>query len=324
MSWPAAVAAGWYPVAEAARLGRRPLARLLMDEPLVVFAGDEGPAVLRDHCPHRAMPLSRGRVAGGTIVCPYHGWAFGADGACRHVPGSATVPAIAAAALPVRVAAGLVWTTLGSGPFPDLPSAMTMERLDRFWWTPRASTARVLDAVENHLDPAHPHHVHPWIVRAPHRRRRTRVRVAIDGAGAEATYVEDRQAGGLLSRLFEGHRTTSTGRLHPPTIADVRFDGPDGLRLSIAVVFVPESATVTRPYAHFATPRGRLPSPVKRWLLKAFHRPILAQDRRVLGQQATRAGGYAIGPLDFLGPAIWSFANGSPPPPGCEEAEIWL
>ena len=76
-------------------------------------------------------------------------------------------------ALPMRVAAGLVWTTLSDAPFPRLPEVMEDATLDRFWWTPRASAARVLDAVENHLDPAHPHHVHPWIVRAPHRRRRT-------------------------------------------------------------------------------------------------------------------------------------------------------
>jgi phenylpropionate dioxygenase-like ring-hydroxylating dioxygenase large terminal subunit len=324
VSWPAAVAAGWYPVAVAARLGRRPLARRLLDEPLVVFAGAGGPAVLRDRCPHRAMPLSAGRVDAGRIVCPYHGWAFDGAGTCRHVPGSTGVPAVRADALPTRVAAGLVWTTLSDAPFPRLPAVMEDATLDRFWWTPRASAARVLDAVENHLDPAHPHHVHPWIVRAPHRRRRTRVLVTIDAAGAEATYVEERRAGGLLSRLFEGYRTTSTGRLFPPTIADVRFDGPDGLRLSIAVVFVPEATGVTRPYAHFATPRGRWPAGVKRALLTAFHYPILMQDRRVLARQATRAGPYATGPLDFLGPAIWSLAHGTAPPPDSYEAEIWL
>ena len=48
------------------------------------------------------------------------------------------------------------------------------------------------------------------------------------------------------------------------------------------------------------------------------------QDRRVLARQATRAGPYATGPLDFLGPAIWSLAHGTAPPPDSYEAEIWL
>ncbi|WP_375288401.1 Rieske 2Fe-2S domain-containing protein [Sphingomonas sp.] len=324
MSWPAAIAAGWHPVAELARLGRRPLARRLLGEPLVVFAGEDGPVVLRDRCPHRGMPLSGGRVREGRIVCPYHGWAFGAGGVCRAVPGSREVPSIHAAALPVRVAAGLVWTTLGEGAFPRLPPVLTDPALDRFWWVPAASPARVLDALENHLDPAHPHHVHPWIVRAPDKRVPTRVAVRIEADRASATYHEQTQATGLIPRLFEGHRTTSIGRLWPPLTGEVAFEGPRGLRLSIAVVFAPEDHGVTRPYAHFATPRGRLPAWLKRVLLKAFHRPILAQDRRALAAQMSREGAYAIGPLDFLGPAIWAFANGKPPEPRVYEAEMLL
>lgn len=328
MTWPAALAAGWHPVAEVARLGTRPLARRLMGEPLVVFAGETGPAVLRDRCPHRGMPLSRGRVDDGRIVCPYHGWAFDAAGRCGLVPGSTDLPTAAAQALPARVAAGLVWTSLGDGPFPApfpaLPPALTDPALDRFWWVPAASPARVLDALENHLDPAHPHHVHPWLVRASDKRVRTRVAVQVDAAGASATYHEQARATGVIPRLFEGHRTTSTGQLWPPTIGEVAFDGPRGLRVSIAVVFVPEDATTTRPYAHFATPRGHLPAWLKRELLKAFHRPILAQDRRALAAQMSREGPYATGPLDFLGPAIWAFANGHAPEPCVYEAEMLL
>jgi phenylpropionate dioxygenase-like ring-hydroxylating dioxygenase large terminal subunit len=324
VTWPAAIAAGWHPVAVAARLGRRPLARTLLGEPLVVFAGESGPVVLRDRCPHRGMPLSKGRVAAGRIVCPYHGWAFEADGRCHLVPGARALPSARAEPLPVRVEGGLVWTNLGDGAFPILPPAMRDAALDRFWWVPRASPARVLDALENHLDPAHPHHIHPWLVRAPGTRVPTRVTVRIEADRASATYHEGAQASGLISRLFEGHRTTSIGRLWPPTIGEVAFEGPRGLRLSIAVVFVPEADGVTRPYAHFATPPGLLPAAVKRWLLKAFHLPILAQDRRALAAQASREGPYAIGPLDFLGPAIWSFANARPPEPRTYEAEMLL
>ncbi|UVO50011.1 aromatic ring-hydroxylating dioxygenase subunit alpha [Sphingomonas sp. SUN019] len=322
--WPVAIANGWYPLARLSDLGRKPVARRLLGQPLVVFAGKRDPVVLHDRCPHRGMPLSEGRVANGRIICPYHGWAFGDGGVCRAVPGSRDVTAVSAAALPVRIAAGMVWTTLGDGAFPVLPAAMEDEALDRFWWPVAASRARVLDALENHLDPAHPHHVHPWIVRAPDKRQLVAVTVEVTNDGASTTYVEETRATGLIPRLFEGHRTTSIGRLYPPTIGEVAFTGPAGLRLSIAVVFVPEDAATTRPWAHFATPRGRLPASLKRILLKAFHRPILAQDRRILSRQADRKGAYAIGPLDFLGPAIWGFANGNPPPPSRYETSVLL
>jgi phenylpropionate dioxygenase-like ring-hydroxylating dioxygenase large terminal subunit len=322
--WPVAVAGGWYPLARLRDLGRKPIARRLLGRPLVAFAGEQGPVVLHDRCPHRGMPLSDGRVTEGRIVCPYHGWAFGDRGACLAVPGSRDVPTVSAVALPVRVAAGLVWTTLGDGAFPALPPTMEDATLDRFWWQVAASRARVLDALENHLDPAHPHHVHPWIVRGPDKRKPVAVTVEVTPDGAIATYTEQTRTTGLIPRLFEGHRTTSIGRLYPPTIGEVAFTGPAGLRLSIAVVFVPEDATTTRPWAHFATPRGRLPATLKRGLLKAFHRPILAQDRRILSRQADREGPYTTGPLDFLGPAIWGFANAQPPPPSRYEASVLL
>lgn len=324
MTWPAAIAAGWHPVATVAALRDKPLPARLMDTPLVVFRGRDGPTVLHDRCPHRAMPLSRGVVRDGAIVCPYHGWSFGGDGRCRAVPGTDQVPEVSAGLLPTRIAAGLIWTTPGDGAFPALPDAMTDDHLDRFWWVPAASEARVLDALENHLDPAHPHHIHPWIVRAPDRRRPARVSIEIDAGGATATYIEQARATGLLSKLFEGHRVTSIGRLWPPTIGEVAFHGPDGMRLSIAVVFAPEAPGTTRPYAHFATPRGTLPAGMKRLLLKAFHWPILRQDRRALAAQASREVQYAIGPLDFLGPAIWGFANGTPPAPRRHETEMLL
>ncbi|MBL8023333.1 MAG: Rieske (2Fe-2S) protein [Elusimicrobia bacterium] len=33
-------------------------------------------------CPHRGAPLADGRVEGGSIVCPWHGWAFDVKNAC--------------------------------------------------------------------------------------------------------------------------------------------------------------------------------------------------------------------------------------------------
>ena len=42
---------------------------------------------MRDICPHRAAPLSKGCIKDGTVECPYHGWRFGIeDGACQDIP----------------------------------------------------------------------------------------------------------------------------------------------------------------------------------------------------------------------------------------------
>ncbi len=315
-AWPAAVARGWHPVAFSRQVGhRRPLAARLMGRPLAVARDGEGIYVLDDRCPHRGAPLSRGRLDQGLIACPYHGWAFARDGACVRVPGT-SLAGSPARALPSIERAGLVWTSLADTPgaFPAVPPAMEDPALDRFWWPLSPTRAGLLDAIENHLDPTHPHHVHPWMVRAPNRRRTVDVAIRSGAWGAEATYFEEGRPSGLISRIFEGTRRTSIGRLYPPTIAEVAFEGEHGLQLSIAVVFGPEDWGLTRPWAHFATTRGRIPAWVKRLLLKAFHLPVLTQDRHILALQETwRPAGpprYAIGPLDVMGATIWRLANG--------------
>ena len=316
--YPRAVAEGWLPLVLARSVKARPLSRTLMDCPLVVFRGADGRcAVLVDRCPHRNAQLSQGRLRGGEIECPYHGWRFDPDGRCTLTPGAPTPAQQGAQALPAVEFAGVVWTTLASSPapFPEPPLPIGANDLDSFWWEVRPSRARLLDALENLLDPAHPHFLHAGIVRSSRVRQEVQVTVRTARCHAEAVYVENARASALMPRLLEGFRATSIGRAFPPCTGQISFEGPDGLRLAITVVFTPETPERVRPFAHFATPRGRAPAWLKEALLRTFHIPVLAQDQVALRAQAdniVRFGGprYATGPLDFLGPAIQALADG--------------
>jgi nitrite reductase/ring-hydroxylating ferredoxin subunit/uncharacterized membrane protein len=56
---------------------------------LVVVRRGDLVFALKDTCSHAGGPLSKGRLAGDTIVCPWHGSAFRlSDGAVRHGPSS--------------------------------------------------------------------------------------------------------------------------------------------------------------------------------------------------------------------------------------------
>jgi nitrite reductase/ring-hydroxylating ferredoxin subunit len=57
------------------------------DTELAVWRSASGKlAAWKDRCPHRGMRLSHGFVRGETLACIYHGWVYGADGACLHIP----------------------------------------------------------------------------------------------------------------------------------------------------------------------------------------------------------------------------------------------
>src|SRR5215217_6498106 len=77
----------WYFVALARDVKPESLKRYeLLGEPVLIGRTKAGSVfAMRDICPHRAAPLSAGRVVekpgeGETVECPYHGWRFRTDG----------------------------------------------------------------------------------------------------------------------------------------------------------------------------------------------------------------------------------------------------
>jgi vanillate O-demethylase monooxygenase subunit len=83
----------WYVAGWANELSTQPLARTLLDEPIVFFRTENGlPVALEDRCCHRNLPLSHGRVDGNTIACAYHGMVYEPGGKCVKVPGQDSIP----------------------------------------------------------------------------------------------------------------------------------------------------------------------------------------------------------------------------------------
>jgi phenylpropionate dioxygenase-like ring-hydroxylating dioxygenase large terminal subunit len=320
-TWPIALAQGWHPVAYADEIKNAPVAVTLMDQALVICRTVAGLGILEDRCPHRNAPLSVGQLTDGQLSCPYHGWQFAADGTCVKVPGASICPAISAKAFPVVERAGLIWTSLARRPpaFPDLPPEIESNLTDGFWWRLKSSHARMLDAIENLLDPMHSYFLHPGLVRSARKRPNVTIDFTTSATGCTARYTEDRRDMTWLQRLSEGNRTHSYGRYFAPNIVQIAFEDPKGMTATISVIFCPERKDRTRPFTHFATRRARLPAWLKRWFIIAFHTPVIAQDRAMLRRQAMtieRHGGpvFANGPIDWFGPVIWTLVNGRDQP----------
>lgn len=147
----------------------------LLGEPVMLGRGrDDRLFALRDVCPHRAAPLSAGRLhreADGaeTVACPYHGWRFGADGACRAIPSLAAgqsldVGRIRVRRYPAAESQGMVFVWVGSSPGsepdhapPTFPGVVggAPKLVDRVVFE-----AHIDQAVVGLMDPAHGAYVH--------------------------------------------------------------------------------------------------------------------------------------------------------------------
>lgn len=118
------LAKAWHIAAFSRELGTRfPLARTLLDTPLVLFrdAGDQVVA-LEDRCPHRNVALSLGALEMGTVRCGYHGWRFDGRGQCVEAPtqlARAPLPTACVRRFEARERDGFVWVLLEpEGPLP--------------------------------------------------------------------------------------------------------------------------------------------------------------------------------------------------------------
>lgn len=122
----------WYVAGFAWELTDKPLARTLLDQPLVLFRTADGQvAALEDRCCHRALPLSRGTLEEQGVRCGYHGLLFGVDGKCLEIPGQTKVPGKA------------------------LVKAYTVREQDQILWLWFGRDEQALPATE---PPAYPHH----------------------------------------------------------------------------------------------------------------------------------------------------------------------
>ena len=77
----------WYPVVQIQDVTTQPQQVQLLDVKMAIYKTESGEIhLVRDICPHRGVPLSKGWVEGENIVCPYHGLNYNAQGKCVKIP----------------------------------------------------------------------------------------------------------------------------------------------------------------------------------------------------------------------------------------------
>jgi phenylpropionate dioxygenase-like ring-hydroxylating dioxygenase large terminal subunit len=126
------LASFWHPVALSEEVtDSKPFATQLLDVKLVLYRLDGLTAAL-DRCPHRGTRLSMGRIANGSLVCPYHGLEFNGLGICTRIPGDSRAKRISGRfSIPtfaVEERYGLVWVCLSGAPACPLPDWSPIER----------------------------------------------------------------------------------------------------------------------------------------------------------------------------------------------------
>src|SRR4051794_36858002 len=136
----------------------------LLGEDLIVWRHDGKVQAWKDYCRHRGARLSMGWIKQGRVICPYHGWEYGSDGACRRYPAHPSMKPSARAAAFTHCAEeryGYVWVCVGE-PHGDVPPFPVWNdpNFRKIQAGPYHYKANGLRAIENFLDAAHFPFVH--------------------------------------------------------------------------------------------------------------------------------------------------------------------
>jgi phenylpropionate dioxygenase-like ring-hydroxylating dioxygenase large terminal subunit len=94
--------------------------RTIAERPLIISRREAGEVdVLLDRCPHRFVPLSRGRIEEDSITCGYHGIVFNRQGKCIHNPHGPLVAALQVPSYPAVSKHSGIWVWLGDAEQAD-------------------------------------------------------------------------------------------------------------------------------------------------------------------------------------------------------------
>jgi len=172
----------WYAVAVASAMdATRPNPIQLLGKNLVVWMDGTGQwQCFEDRCPHRAAPLSEGKIwSDGTLMCSYHGWRFDDQGNCVRIPQAASPEAekracsssrACATKYPIAQAQGMLFVWGEGGKDADIESSQAPlpvcehlkaaeERGEEVMWMLRPYFRDLpydfQTLVENVVDPAH-------------------------------------------------------------------------------------------------------------------------------------------------------------------------
>lgn len=120
---PGVVRQGWYLVGSRRSLrAGRVRAVDVGSRRLVMYRDPEGRAhVVADRCPHLGSDLALARVTARGLRCRFHGWCWGADGACVDAPGNASPPSRRLHHYASVERWGFLWAWLGGEPAFALP-----------------------------------------------------------------------------------------------------------------------------------------------------------------------------------------------------------
>jgi vanillate O-demethylase monooxygenase subunit len=163
----------WYCAAFGHELRQTPMARMFLNEPVVMYRRTDGaPVAFEDRCCHRRAPLSAGKVEGDNLRCGYHGLVYEPSGEVIWAPGQDHLPQGARVRrYPIVEKHGWIWIWMGDAALADSQTAPAYDKYDDPAWASYCELIPVKSnyflVVDNLLDLSHLPFLHAATIGSP-------------------------------------------------------------------------------------------------------------------------------------------------------------
>ncbi|UUZ94942.1 aromatic ring-hydroxylating dioxygenase subunit alpha [Paenibacillus sp. P25] len=279
----------WSPAAFADAVKEAPVSVNVMGERIVLFRTSLGVRAFQDLCIHRGAALSLGRCAEDTLVCPYHGWQYDADGHCIRIPqrpeGQA-IPAKAKAKVYACLEAyGIVWVHLGDPAAVSAELPVYPEYEDPAYRSvicgPYDLNASVPRVIENFLDVGHLAFLHEGYLGDPQQSEISDYQVFQDEGGIRSGEID------VFQPNPDGRGASRMNRyvyeVLKPTVARLKKSDPlSGAVFTMLFAVLPVEPVRSRVFA-LVTRNYDLDAPGEPFA--AFQQMIIDQDAFVVESQ---------------------------------------
>lgn len=275
----------WYVIANAAEVRTgRPLSIRRFGEEMVLWRDAEGRVVgLPDRCPHRGVPLHNGKVQGGDIECPFHGFRFDGRGQCTRMPCEGDEPGLVSRyrtrSFVLREAHGWIWQWRGQprAQYPEIDYFDEVRPTDAQHTTSVVWNTNYIRCIENQLDFTHLPFVHANTIAKGMAKGRMTVNTAVRGDRIRAWTDAAPMADGRPITPESNHGYLE---LIAPNLWILIFAPKMGNLLA----FVPIDETHTQIYMRFFQRIVTVPGLgwLFCWATNMTNHVILNQDRRVV------------------------------------------
>lgn len=267
----------WFPVEWSNQVKNNPIGITLNGLPLVLFCSQGKIQVLADRCPHRGVPLSKGFIREGRLVCPYHGWQFKGNGVCHSIPGFNCYSPKKIHQVPsyqAKESYGLVWVCIDPNSGDTIPRITIGSHEKRSYLSIQINSS-LKDIVENALDPLHTHFIHSGWIRSDTKRQSVLIKMKMKQDWIEAEYCNELKQQGWV------HKILSFGRFIYPSLFQIEFQTTRQERFLINGFLSPINEQTSRVFLISLTD-----APIPSFIFKALVKPLffiaMKQDKKIL------------------------------------------